>query len=311
MAVTYIIKGKWLLKMYPDTTTSISQSVSFTSNGSSYKHIRTNADCIQFTSKSGFDTYVYMYGSNTQIRYWYSEQYRYLDFGDEGQSVDESFYLWLIGNVAKTVSGTWKFKENVTFTTYNIAQDVNFSFGSITNSFINLVQIIVSRTNGTITLRQSKDYGGQNVYYNKSWSISDHSFREIDFGSDIQEVSENFYTWLTTNAVTKDCTAIVYYDRFSAPTKDAHNAVRLKCCGKKAKSDIEVYFGHNGCMLYSDGIEKEMPLNSAIKLTCEGKKMLSNVVIATYPKLKGVRLQTLDGFIITDVNGIPITVITL
>lgn len=63
---------------------------------------------------------------------------------------------------------------------------------------------------------------------NDSWT--DEAYRTIDFGAAYQNVSDEFYTWLTANAV-----------QLSKPISMTHpKGIRLLTKGKKCTEDIEV-----------------------------------------------------------------------
>lgn len=89
----------------------------------------------------------------------------------------------------RTVSGVWVFNESVDCST-NIGQTVNF----VSNSS-NLVHIMTVALDNLMMYQE----GVGPVFNNGSWT--DEAYRIVDFGTEPQEVSEEFYTWLTANAV--------------------------------------------------------------------------------------------------------------
>ena len=100
-------------------------------------------------------------------------------------------------NGAKTVSGKWLFNETLIFPSTLMTADVNFSS--------NIDVVGYSFTSMEIHGEYSAPYLG---YYrssdrtiaNNNHSWTDEAYRTIDFGSTPQEVSEEFYNWLTENA---------------------------------------------------------------------------------------------------------------
>ena len=85
-----------------------------------------------------------------------------------------------------TVSGVWVFNEIVTLVNETISQDIAFIYNADGDTATN------------ITVDSSEvSFSGLRVYDDGFAE----AYRTVDFGDAIQEVSEEFYAWLTANAV--------------------------------------------------------------------------------------------------------------
>ena len=72
-------------------------------------------------------------------------------------------------------------------------------------------------------------------------------------------------------------------------------------------SDVAVVFGAAGVVHYN-GEETAVEAGQTATLLCNGKRMKTDVVIYFGTPTKGVRLLTADGYAVTDLNGIYVTV---
>lgn len=94
-----------------------------------------------------------------------------------------------IYNVVPKVSGVWVFNETLS-AEKGIKETVSFINGSGTP----VLKIEVSLSGGIVLM-----FGSSPIYYAAEWEYETN--RTVDFGTTAQEVSEEFYTWLTANAV--------------------------------------------------------------------------------------------------------------
>lgn len=93
-----------------------------------------------------------------------------------------------------TIKGVWVFNEILTLPDNRILQTVNFISDGKTGSSIDVQHL---------SPEPEVYYDGVDFdYYPVCMGVWDkEAFRTIDFGTTVQEVSEEFYTWFTANAV--------------------------------------------------------------------------------------------------------------
>lgn len=92
-----------------------------------------------------------------------------------------------------TVSGVWVFNETIPM------EDTSFSNISFSNGGRNFDSILIENAKPwSMVYRNSSDEVGA-YWEGDGWL--DEAYRTIDFGTTAQEVSEEFYAWLTANAV--------------------------------------------------------------------------------------------------------------
>ena len=104
-----------------------------------------------------------------------------------------------------TVSGKWTWNDNLEIPDEIISQNINFTW-TINGSIKNETTIVINPTtfiaslnyvpSGIMPATINKDTG------ETTWA--DQTAKEIDFGETPQEVSQTFYTYLTTNATSGD-----------------------------------------------------------------------------------------------------------
>jgi len=203
----YTVSGVWVFKDAPDVSTEAIGSlweiqINFTSydtvSGTEYgfSAMYLNADLSLGYGSGKAGTYMVFGG-------WEDDRCKTVDFGTTPQTVSAEFYTWLTANAteqaeAKTVSGVWVFKETLE---HPGTQTVPVSFTSNGQDFKSIAF--------------SGDYGLLVQYidlrdliapvelevYDEGWT--NEAYRTVDFGSTEQEVSDEFYTWLTSNASVK------------------------------------------------------------------------------------------------------------
>ena len=95
----------------------------------------------------------------------------------------------------KTISGSWTFKANPTFTNITETITQNVTFTTITNESYNSIKIYAEGI--IIYQNESTEIA---VYNNGTWTGT-VPYQTVKFGKEEQEVSEEFYNFLTENAI--------------------------------------------------------------------------------------------------------------
>lgn len=98
-----------------------------------------------------------------------------------------------------TVSGVWVFNEKISCSWENEAKSFKASFTSFNKSF-SYIEVASEAPDGLYVLYSytTAGSGDVDVYEN---GILYEAYKTIDFGTEPQEVSEEFLAWLTANAV--------------------------------------------------------------------------------------------------------------
>ena len=97
-----------------------------------------------------------------------------------------------------TVSGVWVFNENIIYSQTNICEKVNFVSNGIS---FDEMQFTYESKDDYNTIAYMEERGKENCEpYVDGWDGVE-AYRTIDFGTTPQEVSKEFYNWLTVNAV--------------------------------------------------------------------------------------------------------------
>lgn len=202
---------------------------------------------------------------------WY-----YDDYGEDIQTitfptdseVSPEFYAWFTANavevVEHTVSGVWKFKEELTKPTTPITEYVNYSVTTLMKPSDVVMQ---GNCNRLTVLTEDEDvliyriessipdysavvpYPMPTIVYcftvddsnpTLGWNYTDYDegIKTIDFGTEPQTVSAEFYEWLTANA-TQPTAKITYNGSVIASLFNGQTAT-LKCEGMKMESDVIV-----------------------------------------------------------------------
>ena len=208
---------------------------------------------------------------------WISETYG-TDFQiitiPEDSEVTAEFYEWFTANavevVEHTVSGVWKFKDVLTVPSEDFEQVVNFqclvnlpsesvSYTGISQLTANLTSIHIVRygevhmtldsTTPDMTpfLTQTgtslpcevwvyvyDELGG----YWREAGLFGSGYQTIDFGTEPQTVSAEFYEWLTANATQP--TATIQYNGSTIASLFNGQTATLKCKGMKMETDLVV-----------------------------------------------------------------------
>lgn len=180
--------------------------------------------------------------------------------------VSAEFAEWFSANAVADgvqISGVWKFKDVLTAPDPNVATvkveaNVNFTVevqspmvGNFT-AYCNCMMFSGNGENRAViggyqiesTNPDLSGYGveypwGVNVYYGR-WFVEDtgESIKTIDFGTEPQTVSAEFYNWLTANA-TQPCASITHNGEAIASLFPGQTAT-LKCAGMKMAGDVVV-----------------------------------------------------------------------
>lgn len=200
------LSGIWLINdALSFTDEMFDENVEFVSNSVAYSRFVVIDARIYYETDANSSGYTNMIYDGQMTTEFTDNAYRYVDFGDIPQSVSEEFYNWLIANAQERyVSGVWVFNEVLNIPEgFNLTEEVSFtSF----NTQYNELYIINTIMSGGIEVSYS--YWGTSTlmpdaeavtYTSDSWEAE--AYRSIDFGTTSQEVSEEFYTWLTANAV--------------------------------------------------------------------------------------------------------------
>jgi hypothetical protein len=178
----------------------------------------------------------------------------------EDTDVSDEFGTWFAENAKPCISGVWKLKnfEDINFPTDNISQDVDFTItcGSALGMDVTLycsryfvpssvhkeIDILIESSNPDLS-----DYGM--TYPNvtiistvSGWRNEDFGLTSdpdtLDFGTELQPVSAEFYEWLTANAVQP--VATVTYNGSTIATLFGVQTATLKCSGMTMESDVVV-----------------------------------------------------------------------
>lgn len=156
-----------------------------------------------------------------------------------------------------TLKGTWRFNDVLTAPSGGVVQSVNFTTVAMGYSGVTGSEIIVGVLpelglhieSVPSELENSLSSLGITLpftfyVYSLGWEDDyGEGVKTIDFGDELQVVSEVFYNWLTENA-TQPTTTITYNGNVIA-SLEAGQTATLPCAGKKMKGDIvTVYEGH-------------------------------------------------------------------
>ena len=222
---TYTLSGIWRFRdeVYLDSDAlSIVESITFTSNGNQYYGIDLfimggaamgnlrAIDISYITSSNDLESIFYTHYENNTIVVleFIDSEFMKLDFGSTPQVVSEEFYNWfttvatdvLTDNDNFEISGTWKFVEDPTLPSTQIYQLINYTDRDGNNSFDKMI------INNYGVLFAEHEYSFL-YHYVLSWEFT--SFMTVNFGTEPQTVSLEFYDWFTANAtkVIPDTTA--------------------------------------------------------------------------------------------------------
>ena len=217
--------GKYIFNEKVDVSKNITLPIRFANEMGSFQGIT-----VSYAQLHYGDTLVY----DPSTFGWKDVNYRLVDVRND-QDVTDTVYNWFIKNttstVTKKVNGKWYFNETLN----DIALlNVNTTVSFLSNG-TEYVALLITNMMGNRTLEYGKEgYNfatgrGLDTAYDVT-AFTDEAYRTIDFGAAYQEVSDEFYTWLTANAV-----------QLSKPIPMEHpKGIRLLTKGKKCTEDIEV-----------------------------------------------------------------------
>lgn len=182
------------------------------------------------------------------------------------------------------IKGVWVFNEGLTLPQPSeIQQTVNFtSFYLSQNWQCTHLNISVYNNRYTIVNYVYSDGSIWAAYSAISGWGSNQTARTVDFGTVEQEVSEEWYTWLTANATpqaSEDDTpnTLITYDGVTVEMKNGQTATH-KCAGKKMKTNVVVVPVFDVYINY-DGVAHAVYAGDTAVVMCEGKKMRTDVAI--------------------------------
>lgn len=199
--ISYTISGYWQLNdSISDIGERIHNVVFQTQDGKSWCGIKEFDDAsIWYVQEDGTSVVVYDFMGSI------ADDYDVIYFGDESQSVTSVFWSWFNTVAHQTdesafeyfgpVSGVWELNEVLTFPEKEIFQMVNYTYVH-NGTLVSNKNMVVGRS----YIVYNNNSGYTYAYNNGAWSISDCSYRTLDFGSEPQIVAKEFYLWLVANS---------------------------------------------------------------------------------------------------------------
>ena len=159
-----------------------------------------------------------------------------------------------------TIKGKWRFNDVLTKPAASFDEAVNFEF-AIHHALAGLAASGIGKgfnIKANVSTSDSRWalYYGYDIHYDNGeiyedtersvYSVTDQAwitadgeeFQTVDFGTEPQTVSEEFYTWLTENATQPS--ASVQYNGSTIAALFGGAAATLKCAGMKMESDVVV-----------------------------------------------------------------------
>lgn len=159
-----------------------------------------------------------------------------------------------------TIKGKWRFNDVLTKPAASFDEAVNFEF-AIHHAWAGLAASGIGKGFNIKANASTSDirwalYYGYDIHYDngeiyedtersvysatdQAWITADgEEFQTVDFGTEPQTVSEEFYTWLTDNATQPS--ASVQYNGSTIASLFGGAAATLKCAGMKMESDVVV-----------------------------------------------------------------------
>ena len=175
------------------------------------------------------------------------------------------------------VIGVWIFKEKVD-TSVSFNESVKFTSRNESWKEIAIEQDCLRYTDSFGFYNYVFMYGSQGNSY---WSKED--FRTVNFGAKVQEVSSDFYEWLTANATLYiPDAAIITYNGTCINTLKHGQTVRLKCDGRIMLADVVVEALADGYGVVVNYLGKDVVVNPGQTATfsCAGKRMYIRMEVA-------------------------------
>jgi N-acetylneuraminic acid mutarotase len=274
------LKGKWLLNdliTAPIGGEDISCDVSFCVHvNNDHYGVDDIANCYRFrVSYNGKNVYYYStltgewLEDSTLVAYttlgWstfdYGNDIQTITFTEE-QEVSEEFYAWFTANASpvadgKKIAGVWKFKDEIAAPIGGVASGgVNFTTEALgyTAHCIDLyvgeypeMTYVVDSVPGEL-----EQYLGSLgitlpfpfvVVNGGVWDVDSfgEGVKTIDFGTDPQTVSNEFYGWMIANAERQDPpAATITHNGETIAELDPGQTATLKCAGMKMAGDVVV-----------------------------------------------------------------------
>lgn len=155
--------------------------------------------------------------------------------------------IWVFNSGMETkptmsVIGSWEIFQSVNFTTAGETEQqfTSFAYWLKSNNYYRLAYCY-RLPNGALGVHEVYDRE------NRSWVNDD--FKTVDFGSTEQEVSDEFYAWLTANATQQESEddsgdssggVSITYNGSVIASLEAGQTATLPCKGKRMKGDIAV-----------------------------------------------------------------------
>ena len=211
---TVPVSGTWYFNETP-TEKDLTESVNFTSNGSSYTKIdlyhfvseTQTIFLIRFMGKVGSSSTdardeAYRYSSlDSDTPYWINEAYRTIEFVGV-QYVSREFYEWLVENAEQqgvAVSGSWEFDKILILPSQEILQN-NATFYITYNGYYQM-QNRISVQPTEIKVGYGSTFDATIYKAILGWVYTES--RIITFDG-TQTVSKEFYDWFIANATKLD-----------------------------------------------------------------------------------------------------------
>lgn len=171
---------------------------------------------------------------------WQDEAYKTIIIPTD-QEVSAEFYEWFTANAVeqKQISGKWKFNERLSYPAADIRETVSFSDHK--GTYVGLVFQLVGSMTYIID-----DHAVRAKYNAHSGGFGEEEeSRNIDFGTEPQTVSAEFYKWFTANAVSIDAEeeppiATIQYNGSTISNLFGGQTATLKCKGMKMEDDVVV-----------------------------------------------------------------------
>ena len=199
--VKYTLSGVWKFNNSISSFDFPDQDVNFVSNSISFVEMKFENGYLVYVVGDVMSESAAEVDAETTLLSFLDDSFSVVDFGTEPQEVSEEFYEWFTSNAkirtVYTVSGVWKFGEDVTADPEGVSQYVNFISSDTEYA---LIYCDYEEKEGCHIVNYTDELGKEGGdYYCNGWE--GYEYRTIDFGTEPQEVSEKFYIWFTANAV--------------------------------------------------------------------------------------------------------------
>lgn len=289
--------GTYIFKNIPTLLDEITDyNVNFTSNGESFVGMRITSGAILYIPDFAEPAGTWVVAFTIDYGRWGTTNLSYQQVTiPEDTEVDDTFGIWFNDNIGNDEGG----KQLV---------DVIVSEQGYTISFVDwyraegfTVNLFYSETLPSDDEAQPTDEANLliNMYYIESLNqlgtyYGEGRWEYIPVVSTITDVSEidttlegeNFYALVTGGSTdsggddnTEESTpSSITYNGVSKELASSKTAT-LSCNGKKMKSDVVITFGTSGTITYN-GTTTNVDAGKTATLSCSGKKMKSDVVVS-------------------------------